>query len=56
MQNGDENWVKIGSDEPVIFFKRKKEEEKRMNLFLGAMCSSRPDAPFAPICSTKSKT
>jgi hypothetical protein len=25
------------------------------DLFLGAICSSRPDAPFASICSTMSK-
>jgi hypothetical protein len=26
-----------------------------MEPILGAICSSRPDAPFAPICSTTSK-
>ena len=47
MQNGDENRVKIRSDNFL--------EKLARNLFLGAICSSWPDAPFAPICSTRSK-
>ena len=49
MQNGDEKRVKIGSDKSIIFSKKLV-----WDLFLGAICSSRPDAPFAPICSTMS--
>jgi hypothetical protein len=54
MQNGDDNMddnmVKIGSDQSIIFLKKLV-----WNLFLGAICSSGPNAPFAPICSTGSK-
>jgi hypothetical protein len=51
MQNGDGNRVKTRSDKSIIFSKK----QLVWNLFLGAICSSWPDAPFAPICSTKSK-
>jgi len=51
MQNDDENRVmKMRSDKSIIFSKNLAR-----NLFLGAICRSWPDAPFAPICSTRWK-
>jgi hypothetical protein len=43
--------VKIGSDKSIILLPKKIV----WDLFLGAICSSRQDATFAPICSTGSK-
>jgi hypothetical protein len=47
MQNWGVSRVKIRSDKSIILSQKKIV----WNLFLGAICSSRQDAPFAPICS-----
>jgi hypothetical protein len=51
MQNRQVSRVKIRSDKSIILSKKKIVR----NVFLGAICSSWQNAPFAPICSTRLK-